>query len=119
MLGPDRQEKEPPWEGRLWGLPRSQGQERTVSLLEPKVREERWESALSLWALITFSVKWLAEAVFLGVLSWWTDSSDTTLCAQRPPLQPAPPTELGSSTLVPFESLSRRSFASQWGGIVL
>lgn len=43
---------------RLSGLPRSQGQERTVSLLEPKVREECWESVPSHWALITLSVKW-------------------------------------------------------------
>lgn len=66
-------------------LLRSQSQEGTVSLLEPKVREEGWESIPSLWALISFSV----ETGLLTLYPWAVvmdrlfPSLDITVCVLR------------------------------------
>lgn len=53
----DRQEKEAPWEGHPSGAAEVPESGETVTLLEPKVREERWGSMPPLWVLIIFSVK--------------------------------------------------------------
>lgn len=59
--------KNHPGKDTCQGLPRSQSQERTVTLLKPKVREEHWGSTPSLWSLVAFSVKWAYTALFFGV----------------------------------------------------